>query len=177
MPNWCFNHLYITGDKETLDKFAADVDAHTAEGADPCILETFFPFPVELEASGASWYDWCINNWGTKWGDCHTRKNTISDGLLYIFDTAWSPPTKGIVKLSEMFPDLKFVLVYEEGGMQFMGGECISGGKMLMQVSVEYPDVPDDDGTLDYDPYDVHNETVALKFNKLVDGLRTTTVM
>lgn len=39
-----------------------------------------------------TWYDWCLENWGTKWNACDTRS---CDGWTY-FDTAWSDP-EGII--------------------------------------------------------------------------------
>jgi hypothetical protein len=43
----------------------------------------------ELAEIGAtSWYDWCINNWGTKWNACRPQ----SDVGYFRFDTAWAPP-------------------------------------------------------------------------------------
>lgn len=45
-----------------------------------------------------TWYDWCINNWGTKWNacDCNITDNTV------IFTTAWNAPEKIYRKLSKM---------------------------------------------------------------------------
>ena len=170
MPNWCFNHLYITGDKESLDKFASQVDEGAESGDDLSIIETFLPFPDDL---GDGWYDWCVTNWGTKWGDCHTRREEAGEGLHYVFDTAWSPPIEAIISISKLFPDLKFVIVYEEGGMGFMGGDYIRNGETVMDVSVPYPEIPDiDEDDLPYDPYDALNDAVFQKFNKLADDLR-----
>lgn len=42
------------------------------------------------------WYDWRINNWGTKWNSSHVIENLINDTivycLMYDFDTAWNSP-------------------------------------------------------------------------------------
>ena len=53
---------------------------------------------------GASnWYDWCIENWGTKWNAC----NAEWYGDEYIdFDTAWSCPEGIYRKLAQMYPDV-----------------------------------------------------------------------
>ena len=51
------------------------------------------------------WYDWCIDNWGTKWnayGFGAAETKTIS------FTTAWSRAMPVMTKLSEMFPDVHF---------------------------------------------------------------------
>ena len=53
------------------------------------------------EYGKTTWYDWAIENWGTKWEatGIGCDKNTI------IFDTAWSTPEPIFEKLSELLPD------------------------------------------------------------------------
>jgi hypothetical protein len=89
-----------------------------------------------LSFSGNNWYDWNVRNWGTKW-DVAVRDNEeypeteLTDEsetlLIYRFNTAWSPPTEAISKLSLQYPDLDFELSYEEetgwgGLLQFEAG-------------------------------------------------------
>ena len=52
-----------------------------------------------------TWYDWCRENWGTKWNASDVRLEEGPMTLHYYFDTAWSSPRPVIQKLSEMFPD------------------------------------------------------------------------
>lgn len=76
-----------------------------------------------------TWYDWSINNWGTKWNafDSEIYNNTIS------FQTAWSASFPITEKLSEMFPDLSFVHEFADedigsncGEIEYMGGDVVS---------------------------------------------------
>jgi len=68
-----------------------------------------------------NWYDWQVNNWGTKW-DAHVCSETKNEDSFHVwFDTAWSPPTLWLEKVHNMFPDLSFELKYEEEGMGFWG--------------------------------------------------------
>jgi len=47
------------------------------------------------------WYNWNVNNYGTKWGDCETRMiNRDKESLEYTFDTAWSPAYPMIEKIA-----------------------------------------------------------------------------
>ena len=70
-----------------------------------------------------NWYDWQVNNWGTKWdikGDVEI--NDIDDETCsLVFQTAWSPPEPIVVKLQEMFPDLTFYGGYIGEGWEFAG--------------------------------------------------------
>jgi hypothetical protein len=95
---------------------------------------------LALEISGANekdgfndgGYEWCSINWGTKWGICHSNLYGETDkNLSYGFDCAWSPCVPVILKMAEMFPDLKFNLKYWEGGMGFRGILTLKGKKIL----------------------------------------------
>lgn len=99
------------------------------------------------------WYDWCIANWGTKWGDYDTY---ISDGPVYIkshgeaksqvsfnYTTAWGPGIQGLVHISERFPTLWFVNSYEESGMGFYGCVTIHGGDILIDEEAQFPEMED----------------------------------
>lgn len=78
-------------------------------------------------------YDWCIANHGTKWNAGDTNL-TESDGeLIYSFDTAWSPPTPVIIKASELFPTLTFVLHMEEESHAYGGSETYEAGELISQ--------------------------------------------
>lgn len=73
-----------------------------------------------------SWYAWANRNWGTKWGDCHTKvesEETYGDTteLKITFETAWSPMPNVIAKAAERFPQLTFELCYFESGLGFNG--------------------------------------------------------
>lgn len=50
----------------------------------------------------ATWYEWCCENWGTKW---NAYSNEQEDDDTIIFETAWSNPEPVMLKLSSMYPD------------------------------------------------------------------------
>jgi len=93
--------------------------------------------------SGDNWYDWNIRNWGCKWDvgiadDNHfvdTSMDELKDGgVQYNFDTAWSPPSEAIEKLSTQHPNVTFRLYYEEeqgwgGEVEYINGE----GKTILE--------------------------------------------
>ena len=57
-----------------------------------------------------SWYDWRLQNWGTKWNAYHTSTGDMDDENKYTlyFQTAWSHPYPVLEKLVSMFPELEF---------------------------------------------------------------------
>ena len=81
-----------------------------------------------------NWYEWRIHNWGTKWDA--TQSYISSDSLedfTVSFDTAWSPPTNWLKKISLKFPNLNFVLDYMEEGAGFCGVLKIGNGEITEQ--------------------------------------------
>lgn len=99
---------------------------------------------AKKETGYTCWYDWNLSNWGTKWdvNDKHGPKMEIkghkSSGARQVwnrkkricltFDSAWSPPSEGIRKISGDYPSLTFILRYAEAGMVYAGTEVFSGG-------------------------------------------------
>jgi hypothetical protein len=121
MPNWCLNKLTVEHeDGAMVDRF---VNAYNAGKA----CNEFLPMP---EGIGDGWYDWCINNWGTKWdigADVGTEKEEwhglkatrVGNQVTCSFDSAWAPP----VGLYEELDKLGFSVdaTYFEPGIGFCG--------------------------------------------------------
>lgn len=173
MPNLCSNHLTITGPEADVKAF---VDA--VEGKES-ICDALLPMPEELRGTtvgshpdpddvrdalrakygAADWYEWAMNNWGTKWGDYDTEALIQEDGhLLYLYTTAWGPMDRAIVNLSAKFPTLDFTCVYEESGMCLLGAYRCVNGEIVAESAIEtdeWPALPEDaDGEIDWDTYE-----------------------
>ena len=57
-----------------------------------------------IKKYGASdWYDWCIENWGTKWNGYDSE---VCEDNQFKFCTAWSAPHPILKKLSELYPEI-----------------------------------------------------------------------
>lgn len=54
----------------------------------------------------ATWYDWCISNWGTKWNAYGYDDIGYGNNDTLRFYTAWAAPYPILEKLSELYPDL-----------------------------------------------------------------------
>ena len=135
MPNWCNNTLRLTHEDPKMIARANDA---LARGE---FFNEFVPVPKELFETAASsatdekltnanikkfgyasWYDFCINEWGTKWDtDCHSvdtyeeHPNTLET----VFDTAWAPPIQFYEKLERL--GFQVEAKYYESGMCFAG--------------------------------------------------------
>jgi hypothetical protein len=105
MPNWVSNTLNISGDENKIAIIKKEIaNEETKEVIDfnkivpmPPHSETFFADGgvgiEEREKYGKNnWYDWSVENWGTKWNCCETvLSDEEEDKLSYYFDTAWDP--------------------------------------------------------------------------------------
>jgi hypothetical protein len=149
MPNYCENELLIQGNKEQIDLLKNQLITLDDKGYEGITFEKIFPTPEALvnvtcppraeggeteeefelrnktnkELYGATdWYNWRIQNWGTKWDACGTFCTTYSDNELFIcFDTAWSPPIGVLQKMGELYPELEITCHYMEEGVGFCG--------------------------------------------------------
>lgn len=65
------------------------------------------------------WYEWSIENWGTKW----QAINTITNNNVIEFETAWSPCSPVIEALAKKFANLEFEYKYFEPGVCLAGIE------------------------------------------------------
>jgi len=153
MPNWCWNHLEITGEEKQLHEF---VEKSTKDKEHEFSFNGTCPMPKTLRITAGThlsfmekikryiniklyghdnWYNWSIANWGTKWDACESYiSHDDIDYFAVSFQTAWSPPVQWIDNIMKDFPDLSFTLEYEEPGMGF-------GGRLSAQHEVIWDDL------------------------------------
>ena len=118
MSNWCMNNLYIShSDPAKLQEF---VDAYNSGKT----CQHYLPVPKKEDGTVFDdWYNWCCNNWGTKWDfgrDEYYDPTKIESGNVVVsFNTAWSPPIQFYEKLVELGYNLR--ATYWEPGMAFCG--------------------------------------------------------
>ena len=135
MPNWCNNTVRLTHKDSAMIIRARDA---LEKGT---FFDEFVPVPKDLAITPAStdtpeevieanhkkygygsWYDFCVNEWGTKW-DASTHSVDIydehSDTLDAVFDTAWAPPIAFYEKLERL--GFQVEAKYYESGMCFAG--------------------------------------------------------
>ena len=140
MPNWCNNSVEIYhSDPAMIERVRKGFN-------DGGLFSELIPCPQELTdtVSGsmgedkraeheaqqaanvekygyANWYDFCVNEWGTKWdvGADGNPAQDIPGGLMLGFDSAWSPPIGAYEKLTDM--GFRIRAMYYEPGMAFAG--------------------------------------------------------
>jgi hypothetical protein len=127
MPNWNENKLSIMDCSPELESYLKE---------NGLSFNKIKPTPPEL-LEGNGWYDWRLQNWGTKWDLSEEEQRDVADQLISesadfqaTFMTANSPPIEAIAALSEMFPHDQFTLDYFESGCWFAGTAVISQGEI-----------------------------------------------
>jgi hypothetical protein len=117
-------------DGRLLDEFVpVPKDLHIVAGrvgddTDPKQIELEAQEKANLEKYGYStWYDYCVNEWGTKWdvgGDDHNPADDSDPNHTRMsFDSAWAPPCAAMEKFMDQ--GFKVKLIYWESGMCFAG--------------------------------------------------------
>ena len=137
MPNWCENKLVVRGEEKDMAKFNKVIEKKVIRndnGKIGDILKAFVPIPKDQDDN---WYQWCTDNWGTKW-DVECYEDLIEDDYVELsFDSAWAPPIAWLRIVAKRYPKLKFALKYDEPGMCFMG--CSKGSNGVIEdESIEY---------------------------------------
>lgn len=144
MPNWCDNNITIRGKAQDIN---AIYQQCLKDDVDLC--EAVKPVPKDLDITAGrlgdeveqkaleakeqanlekyghkNWYDWCVNNWGTKWDLCDAEYEYEDAGegeatLQINCQTAWGPPCV----IYDTLVDKGFYVyaTYHEGGMGFAG--------------------------------------------------------
>lgn len=82
-----------------------------------------------------NWYDWGVENWGTKW-NAYNSSITEENGLVFLkFDTAWSVLDPIIKELSKRYPSM--TVEYFDEGHCFWGREVWRNGEMESLIDDE----------------------------------------
>ena len=92
----------------------------------------------------ATWYRWCLNNWGTKWNayDVSLWVNETEDGAVITFDTAWSGVPDLMKKLAKKFPNIYFEYKFADEDFANNTGYGDTDGYGNLYMS--YPDAESD---------------------------------
>jgi|TARA_R100000458_G_C8117248_1_gene137613 hypothetical protein len=142
MPNHCHNRVTFYSDdkpeliqklhkifksEEVFTQFVPEPDWATTpneagelSAKDPS--EPMFPPKFPDGTVDDRWYNWRLQNWGTKW-DCYEvdiDDSELEYGFEVTFDTAWSPPEEICSAIKEQF-DVSISWFFDEPGMEVAG--------------------------------------------------------
>lgn len=133
MPNWCYNTITINGSPDKISRIKTIVELKQNDNGG------FFR-PLIGATIGDDWYDYNINNYGTKWDidvtkDMyhHCDENTLSFGC----ESAWSPPIIGMVNVCKKY-GVSCEMLYEECGNDFYGKTTISDDGTYVEEDYGY---------------------------------------
>ena len=147
MPNWCENKLLIKADgKDALDDFNGieklldetlkyDKKTGYVENLLDAIIclpdvlkDTTQEKPYKLPSGDTVWwYQWNVDNWGTKWDVVDCRMYLEDNQMKFTFLTAWAPPINWLEKVGAIFPNVWLKLEYDLPGIMFRGVACGRG--------------------------------------------------
>jgi len=158
MPNHTDNKVILShADSKMIDDIYNVMNTDDTE-----LLNHLIPMPKELEGTSGfdengvtGWYEWRLQNWGTKWDiyDAHCDRIDANTLQLY-FNTAWSPPIPVFDKLVDM--GFEVTARYLDEGWMYIGE--YTGGFAHMtepndycvddveKVITEYPELDEEFG-------------------------------
>ena len=130
MPNWCHNTVSIIhGDPEMITRVRLAFEAGR-------LCNEFLPNP-----NGEWTWEHSVNTWGTKW-EIEGDIDTIDEGVILSFDSAWSPPIGLYNELHSL--GYRVTARYYEPGMAFAGqyedgsDDCYDYNGMSSEEIAEY---------------------------------------
>lgn len=90
-------------------------------------------------------YEWCVENWGSKWGPYNGRGVTANPikrkgqrKVTLRFFTAWAPAIPVYAALAQRFPRCTLRVWYYEAGSGFKGKLIYKNGNCLLDWQGDY---------------------------------------
>jgi hypothetical protein len=89
-------------------------------------------------------YSWTTENIGPKW--CYIEDYDVDDSQPYFNgESAWSPPTEGVIKLLEILeeldPKMIATLTYEDEMPNFVGGDVFNGSDLYEGIELDWNEI------------------------------------
>ena len=148
MGNHCMNALKLEGKEDTIQNVLEFI-----KGEEELIdFNKIIPIPLGLQTATSRMFEddipaaeykaaaqrnieqygyehsqlFCLDKWGTR---LNSHNSSLSkDGKVIYFETMWTPPMLCIIKLSEIFPEVKFTAKHADEFLLYIGlFECKNG--------------------------------------------------
>lgn len=123
MPNWCSNHIGITGKPENIKRIA-DILKENPKGDN--LYETLIGLKPDSDYE-KDWYELNLEWFGCKWDteydieDMNIEENFITMSV----ESPWSPPVAFCMTLAKKY-EVTCKIYYEEPGCDFTGETTIN---------------------------------------------------
>tara|TARA_Y100000593_G_scaffold48521_1_gene91624 strand:- start:939 stop:1442 length:504 start_codon:yes stop_codon:yes gene_type:complete len=150
MPNWVDNTTKILGGRKAVKDCLARISGVEEyvggkTGENLFDFDKIKPMPEKVRDTNPSealekgnrdnWYDWSVDNWGTKWNSSNSDiVNRFDDGDIYVveinYQTAWSMPLPIWDELAKQYPKLEFRHKFDEEMQHFYGVAVYKNGKL-----------------------------------------------
>jgi len=164
MPNHTDNRVILShDDSQMIDDI---YNVMNTEGTELC--HHLIPEPRDDENEPTSgWYDWRLENWGTKWDVYNVHMTRMDDNTLVMsFDTAWSPPIPVFDKMVDMGYEIN--ARYLDEGWGYIG-EYTDGDDWsttdVESVVEDYPELDEEfcisEGIAEYALYTEENDNAV----------------
>lgn len=139
MPNHVTNILTFSGNEETLKKMISEIafsekkytfDFNSVVPIPENVYKGDFSLEEKELFGKLNWYDWCTENWRTKWNsydyeDEAEREKRWEEKKELKFLTAWSAPHPTIVALSNKYPNIQIDHKWADEDMGYNCGRMI----------------------------------------------------
>ncbi|AEQ32812.1 hypothetical protein [Acanthamoeba polyphaga mimivirus] len=129
MPNYVANYVIIKGKKEELIKFWNQAT----------ITGEFEYENLYLDPKNEYTYDWCIDNWGNKWGASNVEESNIdiNNNIIELYyDTAWSTSNPFWKNITNKYKIIVKNYFHDEGSC-FCGHVKIKNGEIIKELVVD----------------------------------------
>ena len=149
MPNWCYSTLEITGPKNEIRRIAdTDLDFEkiypTPTDLHPYTDDTFGLTEFQKQSNIAihgheSWYEWRLQNWGTKWSAQINDIEKTDTVIRADMATPWSLPIEILKRLGKQNPNTVIHVVDCEEEAGFFVGSCKVQNGEIIQDDIHEP--------------------------------------
>lgn len=125
MPNWCYNHITITGEPKSIKRIGAvcQILKNSKDNSDG-LFKALIGLPPETDMENyenQGWYPINVSWFGTKWDvGVDFIQEIGEDQITFGGDTAWSPPINFCIELARQYK-VDIEMYYEEPGADFTG--------------------------------------------------------
>lgn len=158
MPNHVTIKVTLTGPTQVLNEIER---SHILNDVEPFLdFNSIIPMPVSMNITCPprveeqeialqnqirygcqTWYEWSIENWGTKWNSYDFSHYREDDTLVMNFQTAWSLPDPVLLELTDLYPEIVLHLECVEEGGFFAGTLVMAHGQVVADDLSEDDDV------------------------------------